>query len=262
MTNVKFLIFLAALPVILICLYIYKKDRNKEPMKLLIKLFFLGILSCFLVLVISGVMMKVIPFFGKDVDNMNLFETILYTFIGVALVEEFCKWLFVYKIGYNNKEFDEVYDIIVYSIFVSLGFAFFENILYVLNTNSIAVGISRALLAVPGHACDAVFMGYYLSCAKMYQKSSDKNKERKNIIKSIIVPTILHGIYDFCIFAGQYIFLIIFVVFVINLYIFSIKKIKDTSKINKKIFYKNNFCPHCGEKVVGNFCSRCGTRQE
>lgn len=260
--DIRFLIFLAALPVILICLYIYKKDKNKEPVKLLIKLFLFGILSCFLVFIISEVMIKVIPFFGKDVDNMNLLETLLYSFVGVALVEEFCKWIFVYKVGYNNKEFDEVYDVIVYSIFVSLGFAFFENILYIFNTNSIAVGISRALLAVPGHACDAVFMGYYLSSAKLYQKFSDKNNERKHIIKSILVPTVLHGIYDFCIFANQYIFLIIFIVFVINLYIFSIKKIKDISKTNKKIFYKNNFCPQCGEKVVGNFCPNCGTRQD
>mgnify|MGYP002514454572 CR=1 FL=1 len=83
---------------------------------------------------------------------------------------------------------------IVYSVFVSLGFACFENILYVFANQSIAVGISRGILSVPGHACDAVFMGYYLSMAKFYNtlgyhkmeninKKNNKRYESKSIFK-------------------------------------------------------------------------------
>ena len=49
------LLLVAILPVILLGLYIYKKDRNKEPSSLLVKLFVSGILSCFLVLAISEI---------------------------------------------------------------------------------------------------------------------------------------------------------------------------------------------------------------
>lgn len=262
MSRISMLFLLATLPIILICLYIYNKDKNKEPAKLLLKLFFFGILSCILVVCVIELIFVFIPSINKDMNQMNFIEILIYSFIIVALVEEFCKWLMVYKIGYNNKEFDEVYDIIVYSVFVSLGFAFLENLLYVLLNNSVSVGILRGLLSVPGHACDAIFMGYYLSIAKRYRKNNDKQNEKKNIYKSILIPALLHGIYDFCIFSGQNIFIIIFFVFVINLYIISIRKLKETASITTKISYKNNFCPNCGTKIQGNFCSNCGLRQE
>ena len=152
------LLFLAVIPVIVICTYIYLKDRNKEPWSLLIKLFVLGISSCFLVLMISGVLFEIFPFMNKDTAYMTFFEVMAYAFIGVAFIEELCKWLMVYIGSYTNKAYDELYDGIVYSVYVSLGFAFLENLLYVFKNQSIVVGISRGLLAVPGHACDAVFM--------------------------------------------------------------------------------------------------------
>lgn len=223
---VSILFFLAIIPVVVILTYIYLKDRNKEPWSLLIKLFFMGIASCFLVLLVSEVVFKIFPFMDKDTAYMTFFETMAYAFIGVALIEEFCKWLMTFTGAYKHKAYDEVYDGIVYSVYVSLGFACLENILYVFMNNSVVVGISRALLAVPGHACDAVFMGYYLSLAKVYASQGKKNLEKKNLVLSVLVPTILHGIYDFCLFANIDLLLIVFLIFVIAMYIFAIKKIK------------------------------------
>ena len=223
------LLFLAVIPIVIICTYIYLKDRNKEPWSLLIKLFILGIASCFLVLLASGILFKVFPFMNKDTAYMTFFEVMAYAFIGVAFIEELCKWIMVYFGAYFNKAYDELYDGIVYSVYVSLGFAFFENLLYVFKNQSIVVGISRGLLAVPGHACDAVFMGYYLSLAKVYALQGKKTLEKKNLILSVLVPTILHGIYDFCLFASVDALLLVFFGFVICLYIFSIKKIKFLS---------------------------------
>lgn len=223
---VSILFFLAIIPVVVILTYIYLKDRNKEPWSLLIKLFFMGIASCFLVLLASEVVFKIFPFMDKDTAYMTFFETMAYAFIGVALIEEFCKWLMTFAGAYKHKAYDEVYDGIVYSVYVSLGFACLENILYVFMNNSVVVGISRALLAVPGHACDAVFMGYYLSLAKVYATQGKKSLEKKNLVLSVLVPTILHGIYDFCLFSNIDLLLIVFLIFVIAMYIFAIKKIK------------------------------------
>lgn len=220
------LLFLAIIPVIIILTYIYLKDRNKEPWSLLIKLFFMGIASCFLVLLMSEMLFKIFPFMDKDTAYMTFFETMAYSFIGVALIEEFCKWLMTFIGSYKHKAYDEVYDGIVYSVYVSLGFACLENILYVFMNKSIVVGISRGILSVPGHACDAVFMGYYLSLAKVYASQGKKKLEKRNLILSVLVPTILHGIYDFCLFASIDVLLIVFLIFVIAMYIFSIKKIK------------------------------------
>ena len=122
MTTYRILLLaLAALPVIVILLFVYLKDRNKEPMVLLIKLFLSGFVSCILTLLLSEVMGWFLPFMNGSLANKSFFDTLLYAFIGVALVEEFSKWLMTYLVGYNNREFDELYDGIVYAIFVSLG---------------------------------------------------------------------------------------------------------------------------------------------
>ena len=77
------------------------------------------------------------------------------------------------------------YDIVVYAVFVALGFAAFENILYVFDLQSIQVGIFRGLLAIPGHVCDGIAMGYYLSLAKYHEQKGNKQEEKRNKIKSI-----------------------------------------------------------------------------
>lgn len=262
MSNISILFFLAVLPVILILLFVYNKDKSKEPISLLLKLFGLGILSCFLVLAISGVLEKFLPFMQNTSGNKSFLDTLLYAFIGVAFVEELCKWLMLYLKGYHNKEFDEVYDVIVYSVFVSLGFAFFENILYVMGTQKLSIAILRAVSAVPGHACDAIFMGYYLALAKQFSYQNKKDLERKNIILSILIPAVLHGIYDFCLMSGYTILILTFIIFVAILYALSIKKLKEVAGNNKKIKYTTSFCRVCGARVEGQFCSNCGARQE
>lgn len=252
---------ISILPVFLIGMFIYKKDKNKEPTKLLIKLFLGGMGSCFLVTIISIILELIFPIFAADTKNLNLIELAIHVFIGVALVEEFCKWLVAYKISYNDKNFDEFYDAIVYCIFVSLGFACLENLLYVYQYG-IVTGIIRALLAVPGHACNGMFMGYYLGLSKIGALNNRKDIKTKNIILSILIPTITHGIYDYCLFSERTIFIILFFIFVIFVYVYVIKKIKKISSINRKMKYKDNYCPNCGHVVDSNFCPICGRKNE
>lgn len=255
------LFILSALPVFLLGMYIYIKDQNKEPTKLLIKLFIGGILSCFLVLLISLILELLFPIFAADYETLNLVELIVYVFIGIALVEEFSKWIITYKISYNTNSFEEIYDIIVYSVFVSLGFAFFENLLYVYSSG-VLTGIIRALLAVPGHACYGVFMGYYLGKAKHKEQEKDKSSKIKNLILSIIIPTIIHGIYDYCLFANNTFFVIIFFIFVTSIYIIVIKKVKHTSNRNIKLKHTNNYCNICGYPAETNYCPMCGNKNK
>ncbi len=259
--DISLLLALAALPVVLILLFVYKKDKNKEPISLLIKLFLSGFGSCFLVLLISNFLGKFIPFMNSDLTYKSFLDTLLYAFVGVAFIEETCKWLMVYLVGYHSKEFDELYDGLVYATFVSLGFAFIENILYVVMTSSFSTALLRAVSAVPSHACDAIFMGYYISVAKQFGLVKKKKFEKKYLRLSIIVPTILHGIYDFCLMSGYDMLVGVFVVFVIILYIISVHKLKVMSKNNKRIQFRNKFCGNCGKIVTGEFCAYCGTRQ-
>lgn len=232
--NIVILIICAILPIFLILYYTYKKDKEKEPIILLITFFVLGLLSVYIVLGLSKIIEFIFPTIYQINQGTSFIKILLYTFIGIGLIEEFSKWIMVYALGYNNKEFDELYDMIIYAVFVSLGFAFFENIIYVLDSREIKIALVRALFALPAHACNGVFMGYHLSLAK-YSEEKIKKKNYKEIIISILIPTILHGIYDFCLLAKNRLFLYVFFIFTINLTIISILKINQISRSKKKI---------------------------
>ena len=261
LNQLSLLLFMTVIPVILILVYIYQKDKHKEPIFLLIQLFGLGILSCLMVLSISQFIGDIVPFMNSE-NRKTFLDVFLYAFIGVALVEESCKWLMLYTRGYYTKEFDERYDMIVYAIFVSLGFAFFENAFYIYSIGQLRTAIIRAVSAVPGHACDAVFMGYYLSLAKQCRYQKNKSEEIKYKILSIIIPTMLHGIYDFCIMSKITILIYVFIAFVIFLYIISIITVKNSAKSNNVMKYKDVFCKKCGAKLQGNICQNCGMKQD
>ena len=226
------LLFLSIAPIVIFANMIYKRDFDKEPKSILIKLFLCGIGSTFLTLIITKLLVSIVPFFGYSYGELDAIELIPYVFIGVALIEEFSKWIFVYKLEYNDREFNHLYDGIVYAAFVSLGFACFENILYVMQSG-ITTAILRAFLAIPGHLCDGIMMGYYLSMAKLAACNNHKDLSKKNLILSLIIPTIAHGIYDYLIFASTVtdnsLFLIAFFIFVVFFYTYASKKVKQLS---------------------------------
>ena len=250
------LLFISILPVYLIGLYIYKKDRDKEPIKLLTKLFIFGVLSCFPAVALEY---AIGSFFTdpKTIDSITLF---IYVFLSIALVEEFCKWFVSYKVGYNHKEFDHIYDVIVYSVFVSLGFACFENILYVFE-GGITTGILRAFLSIPGHVCNAIIMGDMLGLAKISNINKNKKLERKYLILSVIFPTLSHTIFDYFIFTQQIEYYIGFAVLLTWIYVYSVKKIKKVSQVKENLIDNDKYyayCPRCGTKRVGEYCQNCG----
>ena len=125
------LLIIAILPVYILGKYVYEKDKNREPSLLLFKFFLLGIASVLISFFITSTLSSVIPLITKTTGSMNNRELFIYVFLFVALIEEGSKFLMTYILGYNNKEFDEVYDMIVYASFVSLGFAFYENLIYI-----------------------------------------------------------------------------------------------------------------------------------
>lgn len=250
------------LPIILIMLYLYNKDNNKEPKSLLLKLFLSGVLSIIITLFITTILGFFIPYiYVENINELTNIELLFHAFIGVALIEEFSKWIMTYKISFNNIEFDEIYDIIIYSVFVSLGFATLENILYV-SEGGLRTAIIRALLSVPGHACFGIFMGHYFGLAKTSEIKKEETLKNKYLLLSILVPTILHGIYDYCLFRQKLSFLLIFLIFICLLYKNANKRIKLSSSTTKIINYKNNYCPNCGTKVTSNFCPTCGRKNE
>ncbi|GHN00188.1 protease PrsW [Cytophagales bacterium WSM2-2] len=180
------LLALALAPGAIIGLYIYLKDKyEREPIRLLVLSFFLGIMSTVVTLLISIPVNWLIP-----IDTKSLTEQAFHAFLLVALVEEFSKFIFVRWVLYPNKNFNEPFDGIVYAVSVSLGFAGLENILYVMNSG-IETAIMRMFTAVPAHASFAVLMGYYMGRAKFEHGKSYL------VWYGLFAATFFHGAYDY-----------------------------------------------------------------
>lgn len=188
--------------------YFYTRDKyEKEPRLLLLKAFLLG---GGLVIPVLFVEMRLHIF---DTSNTNLFTAGYTAFVVAGLVEESFKFLFFFLYIWKNSEFNEMYDGIVYSVFISLGFATVENLAYVLSTG-FSTAIVRSLTAVPAHALFAVIMGYYLGIAK-FAKPQYRNKY---IWLGFINPVILHGIYDFILLSQKFYLLMLFIPYMLYLW--------------------------------------------
>lgn len=233
------LFLLAILPIVLLGSYVYFKDQEKEPKRLLLKLFIGGVLASILTIILSIGMRNLFPLFLKDYTTYNQIELFLYAFVIVGLIEEVSKWILLYLFSYHHKEFDQIYDMIVYAVFTALGFAFIENLLYVYD-GGFLVAIVRLFLAVPGHVSMSIFMGYYLSLAKQSELKNHSSKKRKYLTLSILVPSILHGIYDYFILSSHFLLLFAFLIFIITLFYMANKRLVMVSSINMDLEKKSS----------------------
>lgn len=235
---------LAILPVIVLAWYIYKKDKyEKEPFRMLLLAFFLGILAIPMDLLVVFIINAIMP--GG---------TVFFTaFFNAGIPEEFCKWALFMLVIWRNRNFDEFFDGIVYACFIGLGFACIENIMYVSGSETfgaaLATGVMRALLSVPGHFLFAVIMGYFLGLAKFRPE-----QRQKYLILSYICPMLAHGLFDYLLMLAaasaeknlEWIGLILLVVFIyldIKMWKIGIKQIErmqENSRIehNNEIFRK------------------------
>ncbi len=219
------LLFTAVLPIIIIAIVIYKVDRyDKEPIKLLVLTMFLGALS----VIPSFIAERILGIFAGG----GIIGTAYSAFIGVALVEEFFKWIVVILVIYKRPEFDEPIDGIVYCVFASLGFAAIENIGYVFTHYAASPNIAlyRGLLSVPAHALFGVSMGYFLSLSKYAQNPA---ASKRFYWRSLWIPVLFHGIYDFILFIGNPLPLLIFFPFVIYMWVNGIKKLRRFAQLSK-----------------------------
>lgn len=208
------LLLISIAPAISIAVAIYMSDRyEREPIPLLIKTFLLGALMVIPTLIVENVFL-----------TFNVFPGILsiayISFIVSGFTEEFFKREVVLRYIYSNKNFSERLDGIVYSVFSALGFAVVENIMYVMFRfdDNAYVGFYRGILSVPAHAVFAVTMGYYISLAKFCRDCDNEAERRKYLRKSLSVPVILHGIFNFILMSELAILNILFVPYLIYLW--------------------------------------------
>lgn len=222
---------LAIAPTIAYIFWIYLKDKyDKEPINRLVKFFLLG--------VFMGVIALIIEFILLKLNILTGYTSIIYiSFIVAGMTEEGLKAFVLIPNLLKERYFNEELDGIIYSVFLSLGFATLENLLYILKEDQstvIQVGLIRAIISVPAHMLFAITMGYYIS---KYKFSTDKFKKREYLILSVLIPILIHGVFDFILMIEYRWSIILFVVYVIFLGKLNLDKL-DKYIINSKNRFK------------------------
>ena len=222
----------ALVPAFFLMRYIYVHDTiEKEPPLLLLNLVLRGVLAA-----LAASMLEMIgqALLGSLVPASSPNYVFYFAFLVVAATEEGMKYLFLYRKTWRDPNFNCRFDGIVYAAFVSLGFAGFENILYVFQYG-LSVALPRAILAIPGHLGFSVFMGFFYSRAKRRYDMGHFTTGRIHLLLAYLAPVFLHGVYDSCCMLGSSMSTVVFLLFVAAMYFIVIRLIKRESRTDRPI---------------------------
>ena len=222
----------AVVPAIFLMRYVYKQDRiEREPPWLLGSLVWRGVLAALAAIVLESLGQLLLD---ATVDPEDPKYVWLLAFLVVAAVEEGTKFFFLYRRTWRDPNFNFRFDAIVYAVFVSLGFAAFENVKYVFSYG-LSVALPRAILAVPGHMGFAVFMGIFYGRAKRCFDRGDRFGCQFSLVLSYLFPVFLHGVYDTCCMSGTTQSTLVFLVFVLVMYLVVYRLIKHEARTDAPV---------------------------
>ena len=211
-------LLITIVPSILILLYFFLSDKFKEPKGSIALVFFLGICIC----LPAGYVNSFMENNFKDIFS----ERLLFSFLGPAWCEELLKFIILYFIVLKRNEFNERMDGIVYGVAVSLGFATLENYEYVFvlaeqwEIDPYQMALLRSYSAVPMHGLNGCIMGFYFG---MYAFTANK----KYLILCLLIPFIIHGLYNFLYYPYHFMILGILVIYTIVLHS-NMKKLQES----------------------------------
>ncbi len=210
---------------------VYESDRiEKEPPKLLAAIFVLGMISTFfagiLEVIGSNILGSVLPEqmlsspFGLRIFNL------LFYFIVVGGAEELVKFCAMRIPSWRSPAFNYVFDGVVYGATAALGFAALENIMYVLDSGLVTAGV-RAWTAIPLHCITGIFMGHYYGIAKAAERWGDRRRRNQLLRRSILIPMLIHGAYDFIATDESPVLSILFFVYIIIVDVFAVRALNQ-----------------------------------
>jgi protease PrsW len=180
--SLLFAPFLAALAYFII---VVRRGKDRYPG--LIAMFFLGMFS----IVIVSLFQFIAHRFGLDIFS-NLRRIIFYSVVVMGLGSELGKYLILRYNAFPKISFNGPLDGIVYSVFISLGFAFMGNILYFILPFYIEIDFLYAYTVVLANLFFAVIMGFFVGMGK--------SRENKFVdsMTGLLGATFFHALYNFC----------------------------------------------------------------
>ena len=214
------LIAAAVVPAVFLLIRVYHADRlEPEPSGLLLSLILRGVFATVIAMVLEELGSALLG--SVYTENSLPYNVIMY-FVIVAFSEEGAKYILLRCRTWRSDAFNCQFDGVVYAVFVSLGFALWENLGYVA-MYGLSTALVRAVTAVPGHACFGVFMGVYYGRAKRCRTMA------------VLMPALLHGAYDFIATMEDPNCEWMFLVFVLALFAVSLKLVRVGSHSDRYI---------------------------
>ncbi len=212
-------------PAVLWLLFWLREDKlHPEPRGLIMLAFLAGMIT---VVFVIPVEMGLKTLFGGGTILVALW----------AITEESLKFIFAYLFVLRNKAVNEPIDVIIYMITVALGFAAFENTLFLLPTlsdglvvESIVTGNLRFVGATLIHILSSATIGATLAFSFYKTKISREFA----LFIGLILASILHTLFNFFILKGNgdsgllETFLVVWVGIIILIFVFEkIKQIQN-----------------------------------
>jgi len=174
------LIIIGVIPALLwLTFFLLEEKRKKyEPKRTIVYLFIMGIFAA-LTAFDAQTLIKNGLFAPFGIAGPSLIGITTFAFI-----EEFLKFLFVYIGIRKSKYFDEPIDCMLDMITGAMGFAAFENILFIISSgDGIAkVAVFRFIGAILLHAIASGFIGFYWS--------------RRKILVGLMIATSIHSLFN------------------------------------------------------------------
>jgi len=212
------LLLLALAPTLACLFYMYIRDKyEKEPVRLLVIGLLYGALMTFPIIQAETLVVSVMPVLGARA------EAFYVSFAVASFVEESFKLLVLALLMWRERNFNERFDGIVYAVFISLGFAGVENILYVFSPSlgGVNTALMRAVYSVPSHGFFGVAMGYYVALMRF-----EPARRVRYGVCAFLVPFVLHGVFDFILLADLPYYMFIFLPFVAGLWYAGLRKMR------------------------------------
>ena len=226
----SYLLLFGLLPPLGLLIYIYYLDRiEREPPKMILRLFCLGLFS-----VIPAMFLELAGdtlLLSLGFEETSYAYLILMYFVVVAFSEELSKRLVGVGLTYKSEEFNYQFDAVVYCAAAALGFACAENISYII-VEGPEVALGRL---IPIHTICGVYMGHYVGLAKSAQREGNFRKRAFFNCLSLLIPVLIHGFYDFSLSTENENLLIANLVFTIVLTIVAFFSLKTYAKSDKPV---------------------------
>lgn len=200
------------LPALVWLLFWLREDIHPEPKRLIMKAFFAGALAIPVAVAAEAVIYcgsaalflfsGEAPFCGSalppllGIGDSTLIVGVIAV-IGFAVAEEYAKYRGAKKFFRDKNYFDEPVDAMIYLITVALGFAAFENILFLIPafghsfSEGLVVGNLRFLGATLLHAISSGAVGYAIALS-FYKPE----KRRRYVAAGLLAATTLHTIFN------------------------------------------------------------------